>query len=237
MNIGQMYELYCGLIAKEIGKRILKLNNKEEIIALLSSVYSNLDGSSNSKMSIGMIASFKSMSDAKFKNMVTQIRNSGFSPIIIPPFQAPTKDSIGRVLKLLNLKSGYHMMLPEYGVKTASPIPFGYSYVGKLEHMAAEKMHGRSTGPITTKTFQPTAGKRAEGGQKVGEGDTWALASYNALTLLQEMFGPMSDDRRSKSEMITEIVETGHTEFRKTQVSPTRDLVNAYFMALMVEGK
>jgi DNA-directed RNA polymerase beta subunit len=237
MNVGQVYEMYCGLIAKEVGKRILKLNDKKEVIALLSSVYSNLDNSVNSKMSSGMIAGFKAMSDAKFKNMVIQIRNTGFAPIIIPPFQAPTKESIGRVLKLLNLKTGYHMTLPEYGVKTASPVLFGYSYIGKLEHMAAEKMHGRSTGPVTTKTFQPTAGKRAEGGQKVGEGDTWALASYNAITLMQELFGPMSDDGRSKNEMITEIVETGHAEFHKTQVSPTRDLVNAYFMALMVEGK
>ena len=237
MNVGQMYELYCGLIAKEVGKRMVTLKDKKEIIALLSSVYSNLDGSLNSKMSSGMIAAFKSMSDTKFKNMISQIRTSGFAPIIIPPFQAPTKESIMRVLKLLNLKSGYRMKLPEYGVLTASPIPFGYSYVGKLEHLAAEKMHGRSTGPIATKTSQPTAGKRAEGGQKVGEGDTWALASYNAITLLQEMFGPMSDDGRSKNEMITEIVETGHANFHRTQVSPTRELVNAYFMALMVEGK
>lgn len=237
MIMGPVYELYVGLIAKEVAKRIVKAKNKNEVIALLSSVYSNLDGSTNSKMSSGMIASFKTMSDAKFKNMVNQIKTDGFVPMIIPPFQAPKQESIIRVLKMFNLKSGYHMKLPEYNTKTTAPVPFGYAYIGKLEHMAAEKMHGRSTGPITTKTFQPTAGKRAEGGQKVGEGDTWALASYNATTLLQEMFGPMSDDGKSKNEMINDIVETGHTEFHKTQVSPTRDLVNAYFMALMVEGK
>jgi len=237
MIMGPVYELYCGLIAKEVGKRIATSKNKKEVIALLSSVYSNLDATKNSKMSSGMIASFKSMSDSKFRNMVNQIKTSGFAPIIVPPFQAPKKENIIKVLKLLNLKSGYNLMLPEYNTKTASPVPFGYTYVGKLEHLAAEKMHGRSTGPISTKTLQPTAGKRAEGGQKVGEGDTWALASYNAKTLLKEMFGPMSDDGKSKNEMINEIVETGHTEYHKTQVSPTRNLVNAYFMALMVEGK
>ena len=47
----------------------------------------------------------------------------------------------------------------------------------------------------------------------------------------------MSDDGRSKNEMINEIIENGKAEFKETQLSPTRDLVNAYFMALMVEGK
>jgi DNA-directed RNA polymerase beta subunit len=184
-----------------------------------------------------MIASFKSMSDTKFKNMIKQIRESGFAPMIIPPFQSPGKDDIARVMKLLKLKTGYHMSLPEYNTKTAEEVPFGYSYIGKLEHIAAEKMHGRSTGPLLAKTFQPTAGKRKEGGQKVGEGDTWALASYNATTLLNEMFGPMSDDGRSKNEMINEIVESGHTKFRDTQLSPTKDVLDAYFTGLMLEKK
>ncbi len=237
MNVGQIYELYCGLIAKEVGKRMVQAKSKKEVIALLSSVYSNLDGSKNSKMSANMLTAFKAMSDQKFKKMVDQIRTNGFAPIIIPPFQGPSRDKIDRVLKLLNLKTSYRMKLPEYNVKTQDPVPFGYSYVGKLEHLAAEKMHGRSTGPLTTKTFQPTAGKRKEGGQKVGEGDTWALASYNAKTLLSEMFGPMSDDGTSKKEMINEIVENGHTEFKETKQSPTRNLLNAYFVGLMLESK
>ena len=237
MNVGQMYELYCGLIAKEVGRRIVASNNKREVMSLLTSVYKNLDGSKNSKLGSSMVSSFKAMSDAKFKKMVAQIRASGFAPIVIPPFQGPKRENIARVLKLLGLKTSYHMKLPEYNVKTANPVPFGYSYVGKLEHLAAEKMHSRSTGPVTTKTAQPTAGKRKEGGQKVGEGDTWALSSYNAKTLLKEMFGPLSDDGRSKNEMINEIVETGHAEYKKTKQSPTRDLLEAYFYGLMLEGK
>ncbi len=236
MNVGQMYELYCGLIAKELGSRISKAKNKNEIMGLFNSVYSNLDGSKSSKMSATMIASFKAMSDTKFKKMINQIKEAGFAPIVVPPFQGAGRDSVDRVLKLLGLKTGYRMKIPKYNIKTAEEVPFGYSYVGKLEHMAAEKMHSRSTGPVTTKTFQPTAGKRREGGQKVGEGDTWALASYNAEKLLQEMFGPLSDDGRSKNEMINEIIENGHAEFKETKQSPTRDLLKAYFVGLMLEG-
>lgn len=237
MNIGQLYELYTGLIAKEVGNRIIKAKNKSEVIALISSVYSNLDNTKRSKLSTNIIRSMKAMSDTKFKNMVQQIRTTGFMPIIVPPFQAPNRDSIVKVLKMLNLKTGYHMTLPEFNTKTRDAVPFGYAYQGKLEHMASEKIHGRSTGPVASKTHQPTAGKRKDGGQKVGEGDTWALASYNAETLMKEMFGPMSDDRRSKNEMINEIIETGHAEFKETQISPTRDLLKAYFHALMIEGK
>lgn len=237
MNIGQIYELYCGLIAREVGQRMIKAKSKNEIIALLSNVYSNLDGSKNSKMSTNIISAIKGMNDSKFKQMADQIKNTGFAPIIIPPFQAPKRDNVDRTLKLLGLKSGYKMFLPRYKVETSELVPFGYSYVGKLEHMAAEKIHARSTGPTTTKTFQPTAGKRREGGQKVGEGDTWALASYNATVLLQEMFGPMSDDKKSKNEMLNEIIEKGHADFKETQSSPTRELLNAYFMGLMLEEK
>lgn len=237
MNVGQLYELYVGLIAKEVGNRIIKAKSRNEVIALISSVYSKLDGSKRSQMSANIIKSMKAMSNTKFKTMVDQIKQSGFMPIIVPPFQSPKREAIVETLKILNLKSGYHMTLPEYNTKTRDPVPFGYAYNGKLEHMAAEKMHGRSTGPITAKTYQPTAGKRKDGGQKVGEGDTWALASYNAETLMQEMFGPMSDDGKSKNEMINEIIETGHTEFRETQISPTRDLLTAFFNALMIEGK
>jgi DNA-directed RNA polymerase subunit beta len=184
------------------------------------------------------MSAMKTMSDTKFKKMISQIKETGFAPIIIPPFQGPKRENVDKVLKLLKLQSGYRMYLPKYGVKTAEPVPFGYSYVGKLEHMAAEKMHGRSTGPMTTKILQPTAGKRREGGQKVGEGDTWALSSYNAKALMQELFGPMSDDNRSKNEMINEIIETGHAEFKEEpQATPTRDLLNAYFRGLMLEEK
>ena len=116
-------------------------------------------------------------------------------------------------------------------------VTFGYEYVSKLEHIGDAKLHARATGPKTGKTGQPTAGKRKEGGQKIGEGDTWALASYNCPTVLSEFFGPMSDDHASKNEMISEIIQKGTTDFKETKVSPTRDLLSAYFISLMIGGK
>jgi DNA-directed RNA polymerase beta subunit len=137
-------------------------------------------------------------------------------------------------MKKLGLKAGYKLTLPEYNTKTATDVPFGYLYMAKLEHIGEMKAHSRSTGRMVEKTGQPTAGKRREGGQRMGEGDTWAMASYNCPTLLSEFFGPLSDDRVTKREIITEIIQNGDADFRQPKSSPTKELLNAYFTSLML---
>ena len=87
------------------------------------------------------------------------------------------------------------------------------------------------------KTLQPTAGKRREGGQRMGEADTYALLSYNCPLTLSEFFGPLSDDVVTKNEIITDIIQTGEADWRETKASPTKDLLNAYFIAMMLEEK
>jgi len=106
--------------------------------------------------------------------------------------------------------------------------------MSKLEHIGANKIHSRSTGPAVGKTMQPTAGKKREGGQRMGEGDSWALLSYNAPIALSEFFGPLSDDVISKKELEADIIQTGEAEFRETKASPTKDLLNSYFVSLML---
>ena len=235
MNMGQIYELYCGLISKEVAKRMVK-STKAQGIALMKAVMTKLDNTKDKKMSQSLVKSLQAMSDTKYKQMLSQVSKNMFIPIIIPPFQAPKHQAIKDVLKMLGLKTGYKMKIPEYNTTTASPVPFGYEYVAKLEHIGAEKIHSRATGPIKSKSAQPTAGKSREGGQKIGEGDTWALSSYNCPTVLSEFFGPMSDDHASKNEMISEIIQKGTTDFKETKVSPTRDLLKAYFISLMLGG-
>jgi DNA-directed RNA polymerase beta subunit len=236
MNIGQIYELYCGLISKEVANRMVKLS-KAQGIALMKAVITRLDNTKNKKISTSLIATMTAMSDVKYKKMLEQIQKDKFIPIVIPPFQSPKHKSILEVLKLLKLKTGYKLKLPEYNTKTQNAVPFGYEYVSKLEHISDAKLHARSTGPTTGKVGQPTAGKRKEGGQRIGEGDTWALTSYNCPTILSELFGPMSDDFVSKNEMMSEIIQNGRTDFKETKMSPTRDLLKAYFISLMLGGQ
>ena len=107
--------------------------------------------------------------------------------------------------------------------------------MSKLEHIGEMKIHGRSTGPVVGKTSQPTGGKSRDGGQRLGESDVHVLIGYNCPKLLTELMGPLSDDIVSKNEMIAEIIQSGETSFRIPKISPAKDLLNAYFISLMLE--
>jgi DNA-directed RNA polymerase beta subunit len=237
MNMGQMFEVYCGLIAKGLANAILKSRTKAEVLQLFERVIGAIDISNNREYSKRVVTNIGKLSDTQFRKMVEQIKSTGFVPIVVPPFKSPTYKHIQNALKILNLEPVYHLTLPEFGVKTKHAVPVGYMYITKLEHIGGEKIHSRSTGPTVGKILQPTGGKRREGGQRIGEGDTYAMISYNAPLTLSEFFGPLSDDVVSKNEMITDIIQTGDTDFRVTKASPTKDLLNAYFIAMMLEEK
>lgn len=234
MNMGQLFELYCGLISREMANRISQAKNKSEVVSLFSKIFPFLDSSKDKAYAKKMVNNIAKLSNPQFNKMVQQIKSSKSVPIIVPPFKSPPYSQIAKALNALGLKPGYKLMLPEFGVKTANDVPFGYLYISKLEHLGAMKIHSRSTGPMTGKMMQPTAGKSRAGGQKMGEGDTWALLSYNCPTVLSEFFGPMSDDVVSKKEMEAEIIQNGATGFKETRVSPTKDLLSAYFISLML---
>lgn len=235
-NIGQLYELYCGLISRDVGIKISNSKNKEQVLNVIKKVYSILDTSPNKVFTTRLITSLSSLSQKDFLYMVNKIKTTGFSPIIIPPFQAPKQDQIKKALTILGLKSGYELFLPEFGVKTMKEVPVGYVYFAKSEHLASEKVYGRSTGgPVTGKTMQPTSGKRREGGQRLGEADTYSILSYNCPTVLAELMGPLSDDVTTKNEIISDIIQLGEAKYRDAKISPAKDLLNSYFISLILE--
>jgi DNA-directed RNA polymerase beta subunit len=234
MNMGQLYEMYCGLMAKELGNRIPKLT-KAKTVALLKQVYSHLDTSKNKKNTETMINNISRLSEARYKDMINQIKKTGFYPIIIPPFQAPNQTSIKNALKVLGLKTGYKLMLPQYNTKTQHSVPVGYMYISKLEHLGSEKIYARGTGPVTGKVSQPTSGKKREGGQRLGELDTYSFISYNCPSVLAEFMGPLSDDYITKEEIMAEVVQKGNAGYKEPKISPARDLLNSYFISLMLK--
>jgi DNA-directed RNA polymerase beta subunit len=235
MNISQLYEMYTGLISKELGRLIVTMTVKTKIIALIKKVYTELDTSPNKRNTGILVAGLNRLPAIEFKKLVKQVKKTGFYPIIIPPFQAPNNKYIKNALKVLGLKTGYKLTLPEYNTKTARPVPCGYMYISKLEHLGSEKIYGRSTGPVTGKTGQPTSGKRRDGGQRLGELDTYSFISYNAPHVLAEFMGPLSDDYITREEILAEIIQTGEAEYKEPKVSPGRDLLNSYFVSLMLE--
>jgi DNA-directed RNA polymerase subunit beta len=87
----------------------------------------------------------------------------------------------------------------------------GSMYMIKLNHMVADKIHARSTGPYTMVTQQPLGGKAQNGGQRFGEMEVWALEAYGAATTLQEMLTIKSDDVYGRSKAYESII-------KKTQI-------------------
>jgi DNA-directed RNA polymerase subunit beta len=74
------------------------------------------------------------------------------------------------------------------------PVTVGEIYILKLLHLVDDKIHARSTGPYSLITQQPLGGKAQFGGQRFGEMEVWALYSYGAAYVLQEILTIKSDD-------------------------------------------
>ena len=83
----------------------------------------------------------------------------------------------------------------------------GSMYIIKLNHMVADKIHARSTGPYTMVTQQPLGGKAQNGGQRFGEMEVWALEAYGAANTLQEMLTLKSDDVYGRSKAYESIIK------------------------------
>jgi DNA-directed RNA polymerase beta subunit len=235
MNISQLYEMYCGFISKELATRIISMKDQKKILDLIESVYSVLDTSVNNMVTKEIMGNLRRLNDKYFKMFIDQIKKNEFYPLIVPPFKGPKYTQIGKALKLLGLKESYHLTLPGLNTKTMNAVPVGYMYIAKLEHMADNKIYGRSTGPVTTKTSQPTSGKSRDGGQRTGELDTYSYISYDAKYVLAEMLGPLSDDYLTKEEIVAEIVQTGGAGYKESKIAPARDLLNSYFISLILD--
>jgi DNA-directed RNA polymerase subunit beta len=80
-------------------------------------------------------------------------------------------------------------------------------YTIKLNHMIADKIHARSTGPYTMVTQQPLGGKAQNGGQRFGEMEVWALEAYGAANTLQEMLTIKSDDVYGRAKAYESIIK------------------------------
>ena len=93
------------------------------------------------------------------------------------------------------------------GEKFREPITVGQTYILKLGHMVDDKIHARSTGPYSLITQQPLGGKAQFGGQRFGEMEVWALYSYGASNVLQEILTIKSDDTSGRVKSYEAIVK------------------------------
>ena len=113
---------------------------------------------------------------------------------IVTPFYP---NSIELVKKEMN-KSGVKPSIlidGRTGLPLDRPVNVGYMYMLKLEHRVNKKMHAiNTTTAINQITNQPLQGAKKDGGQALGEMESWCLISADAKQVLQELVSVQSDD-------------------------------------------
>lgn len=135
-------------------------------------------------------------------------RALGFK-VASPSFNGVSAEKIQELLKEAGLPEDGKQQL--YDGRTGEAFKerttVGSMYMIKLNHMVADKIHARSTGPYTMVTQQPLGGKAQNGGQRFGEMEVWALEAYGAAHTLQEMLTIKSDDVYGRSKAYESIIK------------------------------
>lgn len=129
--------------------------------------------------------------------------------VVSPSFDGVPAEKIQDLLAEAGLPRDGKQQL--YDGRTGEPFrertTVGMMYMIKLNHMVADKIHARSTGPYTMVTQQPLGGKAQNGGQRFGEMEVWALEAYGAASTLQEMLTIKSDDVYGRSKAYESIIK------------------------------
>jgi DNA-directed RNA polymerase II subunit RPB2 len=105
------------------------------------------------------------------------------------------QEAIGSILEELGFeKYGNEVM---YNGATGEQIPaaifIGPVYGMRLKHMVEDKWNARGKGRKEVRTHQPTGGRGAQGGLKIGEMDRDAIIAHGGMSFVKESFMERSD--------------------------------------------
>ena len=130
-----------------------------------------------------------------------------------PIFDGIPEKQIREYLKQAELpETGKAMLINGHtGEAFDQDVVVGYIYMMKLNHLVADKIHARATGPYSLITQQPLGGKAQYGGQRFGEMEVWALEAYGAAYTLQELLTVKSDDVAGRTKIYEQLVKGDNT--------------------------
>jgi len=133
--------------------------------------------------------------------------------VATPIFDGIPEQRIREYLKEAGLPETGKAML--FNGHTGDPfdqdVVVGHIYMMKLNHLVADKIHARATGPYSLITQQPLGGKAQYGGQRFGEMEVWALEAYGAAYTLQELLTVKSDDVAGRTKIYEQLVKGENT--------------------------
>ena len=204
MNVGQVLETHLGWAAKELGRKIGCLldtmPSANVLRKTLKKYYQAGPGGEGGE-------NLDSLGAAELRELGTNLRDG--LPMATPIFAGASEAESKRMLTLAGLPESGQTTLYDgrTGKPFQRPVTVGYMYMLKLNHLADDKMHARSTGPYSLVTQQPLGGKAQFGGQRLGEMEVWALEAYGAAYTLQEMLTVKSDDVTGRTRMYKSIVD------------------------------
>ncbi|MFO7724629.1 MAG: DNA-directed RNA polymerase subunit beta [Oceanipulchritudo sp.] len=129
--------------------------------------------------------------------------------IATPIFDGIEEDKIKGYLEQagLPLSGKSYLYDGRTGERLDQEVVVGYTYMLKLNHLVADKIHARAVGPYSLITQQPLGGKAQYGGQRFGEMEVWALEAYGAAYTLQELLTVKSDDVSGRTKIYESLVK------------------------------
>ena len=179
MNIGQVFETHVGWAAKTLG---------------MTAATPVFDGISEENI-------LKLLSDARAK----KVEERGWT--IDKEGHVRDKEGRNRDDDVIGMDGKTRLYDGQSGEPFVQKIVVGTTYMLKLDHLVANKIHARAVGTYSLVTQQPLGGKAQHGGQRFGEMEVWALEAYGAAYTLREMLTVKSDDTKGRTKIYDSIIK------------------------------
>ncbi|MEM7070398.1 MAG: DNA-directed RNA polymerase subunit beta [Pseudomonadota bacterium] len=203
MNVGQILETHLGWCAAGLGKQVADALEKYKQDQDEQTLRETL------KIPYSSDSDLEAVSNLGRDELIELASNvSKGVPMATPVFDGAHEDDINEMLEQAKFATSGQAWLIDgrTGERFDRQVTVGYIYMLKLHHLVDDKIHARSVGPYSLVTQQPLGGKAQFGGQRFGEMEVWALESYGAAHILQEMLTVKSDDVSGRTKVYESII-------------------------------